>query len=238
MGSEHHSFPPPPHLLKHMICHDASQAELAPRLCRALPPRRCRSPPPRRPPPPPGSPARSGRQPRLRAAPCSGLKEIVFVHTKPFVSARGSPAFSQTAGNSSGSPAISSPGGGGLGGETQQKVTLANRLPDSCRLGSRSAGGGGAGRPGSGQDLLSPRLCPPSLAAPARPPPQPPPAPRRCCARAGYFSQDVTSKWHNLWECESVLVMFVPFGISTGSFIFSFLSFFSPPISPFFFFSV
>lgn len=66
----------------------------------------------------------------------------------------------------------------GVGGH-RQKVTLARRLPDSCRLGSRSGGGGGAGRPGEWTGPLVPPAVPsqprrpgaPPAAAPARPAP-------------------------------------------------------------------
>lgn len=191
-----------------MICHDAS---LRPRLCRALPPRCCRSGSPPPPAPPAAVPRLLGTDMRhqLGGAPGLGLKQIVFVHMKPFVSACGLPPFSNTAEKQFRVTGNTQPGWrrGSRGGR-QAEMTLASRPPGqlSPLEPERRRWRCGAAR-GLNENFPLRRVCPSQLfprppGVPGRGgPASPPPAgllPPRCCAIAGYFSQDVTFKWHNL----------------------------------------
>lgn len=150
MGSEHHSFPlPPPSFEAHDVPRClAGRARTTPLLGSPSP-----SPPP---------PGLGGT--RLGAAPCSGLGEMLFVHMKPFVWARGSPAFSQTAPTVQGHRRFPSAGG------PRPKVTPA-LLPDIRGLGSRRGGAGGAGQPGQGTGPAVPPAVPRQPRRSPRPPP-------------------------------------------------------------------
>lgn len=142
-----------------------------------------RSPPPR-----PSLPRRRERSGRGHTAPerCLGPEEIVFVHTKPFVSARGSPAFSNAAEKQfrvtdNFQPRWMGQGWGGDWGR-REEVTPASRLPDSCRLRSplepRRWDGAGplSARAGSRLSAFGSRSVPPAP-LPRPEPPAAPPAP-------------------------------------------------------------
>lgn len=175
MRSEHHSFPLPPHLLKHMICHDAWQAQLAPRLCRALPAGRCRSPPvpaaPRLPERPP-APAPSSAVLRPEG---DGVCAHGTFCLGPRIAGLSTDSRQQFRVTGDSQPRCRR-GGGGHG----QKVTLAGPLPDSCRFGSRSGGGGGAGRPA---ERTGPVLPPAVPSQPRRAPRRSPRPPRAAAVR-------------------------------------------------------
>lgn len=121
------------------------------------------------------------------------------MHTKPFVSARGSPAFSNAAEKQFRVTDNFQPrcmGGLGWRGGGDPSQQPPGQLSPPVAFGSETVGQGetplGQGRPWALSSLLP--VCPPpdpvAPAGAARSPPR--------SAIAGYFSQAVTSKWQNL----------------------------------------